>query len=102
MEVAGDWPEWHRDALCAEPKYNPDWWFAERGRAMTNAKNVCARCAARVECLGWALDFAGPLPGIWGGTSTSERKLLKAGGATGDRVREGGAAPVRVAGVPAA
>ena len=96
FEVPGDFPEWHRDALCAEPSYDPNWWFIERGRPMTNAKNVCNRCAAQSDCLRWALEFEGRLPGIWGGTSTTERRLLKARTANAGAgvTRESGAAAV--------
>lgn len=39
------------------------------------AKEVCNTCEIRVQCLQWAL--ANNEFGIWGGTTTEERNVLK-------------------------
>lgn len=40
------------------------------------AKAICARCEIRQACLNYAID-AGSIQGVWGGTTESERRLLK-------------------------
>ncbi|TDD62930.1 WhiB family transcriptional regulator [Kribbella antibiotica] len=40
------------------------------------AKRVCHRCAARADCLDWALE-TGQDAGIWGGLTDTERRQLK-------------------------
>ncbi|MFK4085221.1 WhiB family transcriptional regulator [Kribbella sp. NPDC020789] len=40
------------------------------------AKQVCARCPVRPDCLDWALT-TGQDAGIWGGLTEIERRLLK-------------------------
>jgi WhiB family redox-sensing transcriptional regulator len=40
------------------------------------AKTVCAHCAVRAECLGFALG-TGQEHGVWGGTSEEERRALR-------------------------
>ncbi|MFI5735861.1 WhiB family transcriptional regulator [Kribbella sp. NPDC051587] len=40
------------------------------------AKRVCARCPVQPDCLDWALE-TGQDAGIWGGTTDTERRLLK-------------------------
>jgi WhiB family redox-sensing transcriptional regulator len=62
-------PAWRRDALCREhPEVN---WFPERGESSKPAKDICAQCIVRAECLEYGLkdDY-----GIWGGTGVRERK----------------------------
>jgi WhiB family redox-sensing transcriptional regulator len=39
------------------------------------AKKVCDGCEYRTECLSWAL--VNDEPGVWGGMSENERRLLK-------------------------
>jgi WhiB family transcriptional regulator, redox-sensing transcriptional regulator len=43
--------------------------------ALRHAQQVCAACLIRQQCLEYALD-AGPLQGVWGGTSEEERRTL--------------------------
>ena len=40
------------------------------------AKAICGRCEIRQACLDYAID-AGPVQGIWGGTTERERRLLR-------------------------
>jgi WhiB family transcriptional regulator, redox-sensing transcriptional regulator len=64
---------WLPGALCAGE--DPGLWFAG-GAGREQARAVCARCPARVECLEWALDFSEPV-GVWGGTTPEERAALR-------------------------
>jgi WhiB family transcriptional regulator, redox-sensing transcriptional regulator len=45
-------------------------------RQVARAKAVCARCEIWRECLNYALDVAS-IQGVWGGTTESERRLLR-------------------------
>jgi WhiB family redox-sensing transcriptional regulator len=59
---------------------DPDLFFpiTESGparRQVTAAKAVCAGCQVREQCLSYALA-AGPIYGVWGGTSEEERRAL--------------------------
>jgi len=67
-------PEWVSQALCAQT--DPEAFFPEKGGSTRAAKQVCAECAVRAECLAWALD-RGEHYGIWGGTSEQERRALR-------------------------
>lgn len=60
---------------------DPELFFpvAARGpalRQLAKAKNVCARCPVRVECLEYALQ-TGQRFGVWGGASAEERRLMR-------------------------
>jgi WhiB family transcriptional regulator, redox-sensing transcriptional regulator len=75
----GHLAEWWSRAAC---RYvDPDLFFpiSATGPAraqLAGAKAVCARCPVRRDCLRYALA-AGPVPGIWGGLSEDERRLLR-------------------------
>jgi WhiB family transcriptional regulator, redox-sensing transcriptional regulator len=45
-------------------------------RQVAQAKAICARCQLRQECLDYAIG-AGSVQGIWGGTTETERRLLR-------------------------
>jgi len=69
---------WWSDAACltADPDlFFPISWSGPALRQVAQAKAICARCHARQTCLGYALE-AGPVEGIWGGTTEAERRLL--------------------------
>ncbi len=63
-----------RDAACADSLVQ---FFPERGEDARSAKDICAACVVREECLGYALAH-GIDAGIWGGTSARERRRLSA------------------------
>ena len=67
---------WHEDwaskALCNETR--PDELFV-RGAAQNRAKQMCAGCPVRTECLGEALDNQIEW-GVWGGMTERERRAL--------------------------
>lgn len=48
--------EWRRDAACAQPGVDPEWWSHHNPRLRAQASIVCGRCPVRVECLDWAVD----------------------------------------------
>jgi len=65
--------EWHGRGLCAGE--DPDVFFPSRGEPGTQARQICAACAVRDECLAYAIgadEF-----GIWGGLDQDERRKLR-------------------------
>lgn len=64
---------WHIDAACAE--VDPDLWFPEKGGSVQEAKEICATCLVRAECLEYALETRQRF-GIWGMRSERERRRL--------------------------
>ena len=79
MTVIENHAEWWSDAACstADPDlFFPVSWSGPALRQVAQAKAICARCHIQQACLGYALD-AGPVQGIWGGTTEAERQLLR-------------------------
>lgn len=71
--------DWRDDALCRDT--DPDLFFpvGTTGPAISQiaaAKNVCQQCAAREECLDFAL-VTNQDSGVWGGTSEEERRTIR-------------------------
>jgi WhiB family redox-sensing transcriptional regulator len=71
--------EWWSRAACSTT--DPELFFpiASAGpaaRLISKAKATCARCEIQRACLDYALD-AGPVQGVWGGTTEHERRLLR-------------------------
>ncbi len=65
-------PAWHADAACRE---HPDVdFFPQRGESTRPAKDVCAGCLVRSECLESALREE---HGVWGGSSAKERRRMR-------------------------
>ena len=70
-------------ACCGTPLSQ---FFPERGEDVRPAKQICAGCVVRLDCLDYAM--ADPcLTGIWGGTSERERREPQAGTMHGHRRR---------------
>lgn len=69
-------PAWFALAACRGA--GVDQFVTRDSRAATRAREVCAGCPVRVECLDYALDDPS-IVGIWGGTSARERSRLRAG-----------------------
>ncbi|RBP98106.1 WhiB family transcriptional regulator [Bifidobacterium aemilianum] len=65
---------WQQRALCAQT--DPESFFPEKGGSTRDAKQVCAECEVREECLIWAVDHDERF-GIWGGMSERERRRYK-------------------------
>jgi WhiB family redox-sensing transcriptional regulator len=72
--------EWYDDAACrGRPT---QWWFAGDGRNLNSrtsrrAVDICEACAARTECLDWALSLPQPWHGIFAGMSPQQRQQEK-------------------------
>lgn len=71
--------EWWSLAACSTT--DPELFFpiSPSGPAMrqiAQAKAICARCRIQQECLDYALE-AGPIQGVWGGTTEHDRQLLR-------------------------
>jgi WhiB family transcriptional regulator, redox-sensing transcriptional regulator len=64
---------WQDHAAC---KGLTELMFGERGSSEREAKNVCAGCPVRVDCLEYAL-VNNEAFGIWGGTSYKQRRKLR-------------------------
>ena len=64
--------DWARKAACRVG--GPDALFV-RGAAQNRAKQLCAGCPVRIECLAEALDNRIEW-GVWGGMTERERRAL--------------------------
>jgi WhiB family transcriptional regulator, redox-sensing transcriptional regulator len=70
--------DWHERGLClheAPDLFSPIGTI-NSGQALLQtdeARAVCRRCPVTEQCLAWAVD-AGPVEGIWGGTTEGERR----------------------------
>lgn len=62
-------------AACQAPGVDPLWFYAERGdvRRSNRARQICAGCGIRMECLRAAVERREKY-GIWGGVSFSSSK----------------------------
>ncbi len=70
-------PQWHRWAACRGQ--GPDQFISGSvGASYAQAKEQCASCEVRAECLDAALADES-LAGVWGGTTTKERVRLRRG-----------------------
>ena len=67
-------PSWADFANCVG--VDPDLFFPERGQDVSEAKQICAACIVRSECLEYALA-EGKKFGIWGGLTERERRRLR-------------------------
>jgi WhiB family transcriptional regulator, redox-sensing transcriptional regulator len=65
--------EWHGRGLCVGE--DPEFFFPSNGDPDTQARQICAACAVRDDCLGYAIgadEF-----GIWGGLDQDERRNMR-------------------------
>ncbi len=68
-------PVWMTKAACkGEPVQT---FFPERGRGVARARELCATCPVRTECLSYALEEPELLMGIWGGTTQRGRRATR-------------------------
>ena len=65
---------WTARAACRG--IDPGLFYPARGESTREAKDICAGCLVRVECLDYALT-AGEKFGIWGGKSERERRRIR-------------------------
>ncbi|MGW6273958.1 WhiB family transcriptional regulator [Streptomyces sp. NPDC055060] len=69
---------WRQHAACAEE--DPELFFpvsslGPGANQTQRAKQVCAGCPVRTECLHWALETR-QQAGVWGGTDEKERAAM--------------------------
>lgn len=67
--------QWRLYALCRE--YDSSMWFPPHGTPLPQinaAKAICATCPVKHACLEAGMDEH---YGIWGGTSETERRILR-------------------------
>jgi WhiB family redox-sensing transcriptional regulator len=70
---------WREDAACRDA--DPDLFFpiGTTGNALSQldeAKRICCRCSAQLQCLAWALEN-GVTDGVWGGATADERRMIR-------------------------
>jgi len=69
--------DYRKLALCRD--YNPEIWFPvderPRSKGVQKAKEICARCPVRAECLTDSLA-RGDEYGVFGGLAPAERRTL--------------------------
>ena len=67
----------HRAACLGQPI---QLFINDRGRndQTKRAKAICRECDVRIDCLDFALSFPDKeLPGVYGGTTEAERRLMR-------------------------
>ena len=56
-------------------------WFPERGQGgnetSQRARAICRYCCVKTECLDYAMSAGPALAGIWGGTTETQRTLMR-------------------------
>jgi WhiB family transcriptional regulator, redox-sensing transcriptional regulator len=67
-------PAWQENAACAGR--GSATWFPGRHDDVNVARAVCRGCAARVDCLEYALAHD-DMPGVWGGTVPRQRDTAR-------------------------
>jgi WhiB family redox-sensing transcriptional regulator len=65
---------WRVDAACNG--LDPDLFFPEKGETSKPAKQVCAGCPVKAECLSMAVELNLSF-GIFGGLSARERRVVR-------------------------
>lgn len=68
-----DTAPWRQDAACAGE--DPDLFFSGDDASVRAAKQVCATCPVRADCLETALAV-NEMHGVWGGMAEGERRRL--------------------------
>lgn len=76
VRVLADAPlgEWTRQGLCTQA--DPEIFFPPKGNPGIRAKQICAGCPVRAECLAYAIE-ADEEFGIWGGLNRAERLKVR-------------------------
>ena len=68
-------PRWQTLGACRGERV--EMFIPDRGGPTARAKQLCARCTVRTECLRYALAVP-DLVGYWAGTNERERRRLRA------------------------
>jgi len=74
-------PRWQSLAECRGERV--EMFIPDRGAPTARAKQLCARCTVRTECLKYALAIP-DLVGYWAGTNERERRRLRSARRRGD------------------
>ncbi|GAB3884474.1 WhiB family transcriptional regulator [Terrabacter terrigena] len=70
--------DWRVLGLCAQTGPVDDVWLPSKGQPARHGKAIClSGCPVIRECLLFALNSDRQLEGVWGGTSESERRVLR-------------------------
>lgn len=85
--------DWMAEALCADDP-EPDRWFPHQGQSnhVTQLKLLCGVCPVCEDCLLYALKSTEILVGVWGGTTSTERRELRRQVTRERRIKHGVAA----------
>ena len=67
--------DWMLSAACKG--LDSDLFFPPPGVSSDEAKEICAGCGVRKDCLDYALKFESITVGIWGGLTGKERRRLR-------------------------
>lgn len=65
-------PSWHQLAACRG--MGPHLFFPSRGEPTAEAREICAGCVVRSDCLTEAMSESDVLQGVWAGTSQRQRR----------------------------
>ena len=67
---------WMDEALCHDPLFDKEWWFADitNDHDRKRAVKVCGMCYVREQCLELGMEHS---EGIWGGLTPQQRKIRK-------------------------
>jgi Transcription factor WhiB len=75
LGVVGNTDNWTGVAACRH--LGAHLFFSQRPQDIDAAKNVCADCPARAQCLEDALTQDEAVDGIWGGHTRNERTQIR-------------------------
>lgn len=70
-----DQNNWRAEAICASGDIETAVFFSDMKSSIETAKEICASCAVRSDCLEYAMS-AGEKFGVWGGLTVKERRRL--------------------------
>jgi WhiB family redox-sensing transcriptional regulator len=80
-------PRWQTLAECRGERV--EMFIPDRGGPSARAKQLCARCPVKAECLRFALAIP-DLVGYWAGTNERERRRIRATRRRATRERDAG------------
>lgn len=67
---------WMDNAVCRDPMFNPEWWFADTANDhdRKRAIKLCNQCYVRDECAQLGMEHT---EGIWGGLTPQDRRQMR-------------------------
>lgn len=68
---------WVEQAACRG--VDPGLFFPGRGGDLNTPRRLCAGCPVAADCLDYALSGPWGYDGIWGGTTSRQRRQIKLG-----------------------